>query len=176
MARLVGWLTKGIEFLTWVLAGVGGMLLCLIIAFVVYGVVMRYLFRTPKAWVNEAVALMYLPLIAFGLAYALRTKAHVHVDLLLTRLPLKTQQILNVVTMPLFLTYSALLVWGGWLRAQRALASAMYSVDAHIPFFPLWVLFPIGAGLLCLQAALELARNITALKGGLDRSLPTAEP
>lgn len=170
MRRLV----RGIEWLSSALAVIGGVVLTVMVFLVAYGVIMRYLFHTPKAWVNELVALMYLPVVALGIAYALKMKAHVRVDLLLSRLPRKVEHVLNVITMPLFLLYASLIVWAGWLRASRALASGMHSVDARIPFFPIWILLPIGAGVLVLQGLVELGRNIAALRGGSAQS--TTEP
>src|SRR3972149_954401 len=70
----------------------------LVMVFVVYEIVMRFVFNAPTIWANEAT--VYLLAIGYllGGAYSLYYKAHVRVDILYLRFSPRTKATLDVIT------------------------------------------------------------------------------
>lgn len=64
-------------------------------AWVSYGVVMRYVFRSPDAVVTEATALLLFPVAFAGLAYALDMDAYPRVTALTDKLPPRAARFLE---------------------------------------------------------------------------------
>jgi len=67
---------------TW-LAYAGAAIVFIQVLWTSYGVIMRYVFSSPDAYVTEATALLLFPVAFLGLAYALREDAYPRVSFLL---------------------------------------------------------------------------------------------
>lgn len=89
--RLLGAVTK--------LAGLAAGLCILGTAFIItYEIIMRGIFHSPTSWVNEIAT--YLVSIAgfLGMAYTLRTKGHINVDILTSRLSPSVFRVFEIAT------------------------------------------------------------------------------
>lgn len=73
----------------------GGFMVLIQAVWISYGVIMRYIFRSPDGMVTEATALMLMPIAFLGLAYALKKDAYPKVMLFVERLPLELQRIVE---------------------------------------------------------------------------------
>lgn len=98
--RLLGAVTKAAA----VIAG-----LCILgTAFIItYEIIMRGLFHSPTSWVMEISTYLIIAAGFLGMAYTLRTRGHIHVDILTSRLSRGTQRILEIITtfIAIFLLY-----------------------------------------------------------------------
>lgn len=65
-------------------------LLLLMVAFTVYSVVMRYVFEDPPVWGDLLTVLSNIWLVFLALALTVRDKDHIALDLIYTRLPVKS--------------------------------------------------------------------------------------
>jgi len=61
-----------------------------------YGVVLRYVFKDPKPWVEEISMYCVLWGILFGLSIALRNNQHITIDLVYDRLPPLLQRAVDI--------------------------------------------------------------------------------
>ena len=64
-------------------------LLVMMVAFTVYSVVMRYVFKNPPIWGDLLTVLSNIWLVFFALALTVRDKDHIALDLIYNWLPLK---------------------------------------------------------------------------------------
>ena len=149
------------RFLAWL--GLGMALLTALI------VVMRYGFNVGSILAQEAVIYMHGSLFLLGAAYALKTGAHVRVDIFYRSFSARTQAWVNslggiVFLMPLciFLLISSLdYVGESW--AIRETSPEPGGIPA---VFLLKTLIPLAAVNLALQGAAEIVRNALELVEG----------
>lgn len=89
--RLLGAVTKTAA----ILAG-----LCILAtAFIVtYEIIMRGIFHAPTSWVMEISTYLIIAAGFLGMAYTLRARGHIHVDILTSRLPASLQRIFEIIT------------------------------------------------------------------------------
>ncbi len=159
--------------LTWVEVVIGGGFLLLMVLVIVYGVIMRYIFRAPTALAFELSAFSMLPVTALGLSYAQRERAHVQVELLTSKLSGRALLIVEIIAWLLFFVDSVLLVWAGWLLAEDHLKTHQTSLNAGIPLLLFSILIPIGVGTLSLQLIIDIKHSVDRLRGKpLERHQP----
>jgi TRAP-type mannitol/chloroaromatic compound transport system permease small subunit len=103
-----------------------------IIAVQLYEVIARYVFNAPTLWGNDIAYMTNGTLFLLGAAYTLRMGAHIRIDFLATRLPLRLQHAINLLFyLGLFLpllwyvgSASANKAWRAYLRGELESMSA----------------------------------------------------
>jgi len=143
----------------------GGFFLVFVIFFILYGVLLRYVFRSPTAWSIDLPSYLFLAIVALALAYVHRLRGHIGVEIVVMRLPQRAQRILSIVGSIVLLTFAVFAAWAGWLKAWDHLQHGELSIATGIPLFAVQVILPIGFFLLFLQALVEIGRDIAELKG-----------
>lgn len=149
--------------------------LMLVIALVVSEVVRRYVLEAPTTWGNELIGYLFAGYILLGGGYTLLHRDHVNMDILYSRLAPRTQAILDVMTASFVLIYCFVLLretgtmtYEAWESGQRG------NSDWSPPLFPVYLVLPVGAALILLQAIAKLLRDLhLALTG--RALLPEAE-
>lgn len=137
-------------------------------------VVARYFLNKPIPWAYDVYELLLVGVFFLALGYTYYTKGHVRVDFLTTRLPLKWQVVLDLVTRPLTLAVLVLITWQGWLAASEAwVAKEVSSGIPPVPVFPAKITVAIGGAAITLEVALETYASILKLLG-METS--TAQP
>lgn len=119
-------------------------------------VVLRYLFAAPLSWSVGFVS-NYL-LVAFfflGLPYTVREGAHISIDLVHQRLPLRWQRVCTRAATALGIVFFSALAYGGVLLTADAFArgDAPPPGSAELPW-PVWtstVMVPIGCAVVVLR-------------------------
>ena len=139
----------------------------IVMGFVVYEIVMRFVFNAPTIWANEAT--VYLSAIGYllGGAYSLYYKAHVRVDILYLKFSPRTKAMLDVITFFFAFVYLGALVWVGSTYAWDSVKVLEKTGSPwNPPIYPLKFAIPVGAGLLVLQSVANFVRDLTfAVKG-----------
>ncbi|MDM0078977.1 TRAP transporter small permease subunit [Variovorax sp. J31P179] len=107
--------------------------------------------------------------------YTLLNKEHVRVDLIHSRLSRRQQLWVEIFGTLFFLAPVTLLILVlSWAPFVDAYTSGEVSSNAGgLIRWPVKLLIPVGFGLLLLQGASELIKDVAELRG-LDRSAPTA--
>jgi len=159
-----------IERLSEVLARIAGVALLGMMLVVCYGVVMRYALRSPVAWANEFARFSFLPVVALGLAYALRHGAHVATEVFTGVLSARARKGLHLLSVTLFVAYGVLSCWAGWRLASIAFAQGLRSDEAEIPLVLVQAVIPIGFLALSLQALVQAGK---ALRGDARQTRPS---
>ena len=140
----------------------------LIVALIIgYEVVSRYIFNSPTLWAHETSLMFFGAFVTLGGAYALLQRAHVNMDVVYGRLPVKTKALLDVITFVIFAFFVGVLIWGSGKTAWKAvLLLERASTNWEPPIYPFKVLLPIGAFLLLLQGVAKFVRDIKILRKG----------
>ena len=118
----------------------GGAVIIVQAVWISYGVIMRYVFRSPDAVVTEATALLLFPVAFAGLAYAMQIDAYPRVTMLVNKFSPATRMRLEVFHCFFDSRHSRVLCGGG--GASRM---AGFSFRCGIGNFTLAALFVLGA-------------------------------
>lgn len=84
-----------------------------LLAIVVYGVVLRYIFNDAPPYVEQVALLLIVSVAMFGASAGVRDAGHIGLDSLVTRLPLKLQFWCEVVVYGLTIVFAVALLAGG---------------------------------------------------------------
>lgn len=128
-----------------VLLAIAALMAVMLVAAMIYEVFARYLFNAPTLWAFDISYMLNGGIFILGCAYTLSREAHIRIDILSCRFPLKVQRGVNA------LFYLALLtpVLSGltWAASSRAwLAFVKGEVEHVSPWAPLmWPFYSILA-------------------------------
>lgn len=133
-------------------------------------VVTRYIMSQPLSLADEYGGYMLVAMTMIGLAYTWKEKGHIHVDLIVNRLPSSLQMKFRLVTLALALVLSLLLVAASWeLVSQSFLFGARSGSWLRTPLAWPQMALILGAVLLVAQIfadIVRLCRGLTADGGG----------
>jgi TRAP-type mannitol/chloroaromatic compound transport system permease small subunit len=124
---------------------------------------------SSNAWL-EVQWYLFSAIFLLGAGYTLLRNEHVRIDVLLHRLPKRTQIYIDIFGLLLFLLPAALLIASeSWPLLVKAYRSGEMSENAGgLIRWPVYALVPIGFALLALQGVAELIKRIAFLKGLID--------
>jgi len=137
-----------------------------LILIMLYEVVLRYGFNAPTLWANDLTYMTNGTLFLFGAAWTLRMNAHVRIDFLSTRLPLRLQHFINLAFyLALFLPLiwyvgnaQAFKAWRAWMRKE------LEGMSAWEPYvWPFYTGITIGIIGLGVQVIAETIRHAIGL-------------
>src|SRR4030043_2242960 len=133
-----------------------------IILLSVFEVFTRRILGKPTIWTHEVLSYLFCASILLTMAYTLRYKQHVAVDLIYARLTPKTKAILNIITFVIFLGFfSIVFLWEGIRFAATSWAMWERTPSAfNFYVFPAKTLLPLGIFLLLVQGLSDFIKNI----------------
>ncbi len=150
---------------TWI-GKIASFLILILVAIIMFEVVSRYLFNAPTQWSNELSAYLLTALVMLGGAYCLADEEHVRVDIVHRNFGPRAQDLLEIFTCLLVLTFVSAIVWKGGETSYDALVHDRRSMTIlEMPLFPSMVMVPIGAALLGLQSISGALRAFLRLTG-----------
>ena len=149
-----------IQRLTLTLCYVGMFLLIPMMLLTASDVVGRAVWARPIPGAVELSSYMLAVFILLGVAYTHQVKGHVRVAMLVSRLPERAGNTLDVITTLLSLFIIALLAWQGWVVGieERTVSDML-----RIPQFPFRLLVALAALFLCLELFIDLAVSVGKL-------------
>jgi TRAP-type mannitol/chloroaromatic compound transport system permease small subunit len=138
-----------------------------IVVLMATNVLLRYAFSIGSVWAQELEWHLLVPLILFGMSYALRHGEHVRVDIVYGRFPTRVKLIVDLVSALLTVAISVLIIWFSINYVQQA-----YVIDEGSPDpgglahrFLLKALIPVGFTLLLLQSIASALLSLEKLRG-----------
>jgi TRAP-type mannitol/chloroaromatic compound transport system permease small subunit len=140
----------------------------LVVIFIVYEIMMRYVFHLPTLWVSESMVFGCGLTYVLGAAWALQDNRHVKIDLVYGRLTLRQRAVIDCVTFVFFALYLGFFLWAVSKYAWHSVLVAETSGSAWDPsVYPIKVALAVGTLLLLLQGIAKLIRDLhLAIKGG----------
>ena len=129
-------------------------------------VVLRYGFNSGWVWSLEATTYTFAWLVLLGMAYGVRTRSHIAVDLVVGRLAGGIQKAVSWITLAVCLSYSALMLYGGSVLVMRLMDLGNNARDLPVARWILTLMLPIGFALLLFRF-MELAWQLAS--GAIDR-------
>ncbi|MDP2917208.1 MAG: TRAP transporter small permease subunit, partial [Dehalococcoidia bacterium] len=167
------WLKKAAQYLSKGVSGAskginyfGIVILAAMMLLTAVDVIGRYVFNRPLTGSLELTEFMMVILVAFGLAYTGLQKGHIDVDIVITRLPPKTQAVINAITNTLSLGLFALITWRSVLYGESLRVGKFVSSSLFIPIYPFAYLVALGSLLLCLVFLINLLEHLAKIISG----------
>ena len=139
-----------------------------IVALMATNVLLRYLFRIGSVWSQELEWHLLVPLILFGMSYALRHGEHVRVDILYAKFSDRTKVYVDLLSALLCFALSVLVIWFSLKYVQQSYVIGEQSQDpGGLPYrFLLKALIPTGFALLLAQSIASALGSIEKLRKG----------
>lgn len=135
--------------------GVAGAGIVFMMLLVTLDVILRF-FRSPIPGTYEMAGLIGTVIVSFSLAWTFLERGHIVVEFLISKLPRKTQWIVDAVNDCISLIFFALVAWQSWVYGTSLRASGEVSLTVQLPLFPFLYGIAIGCGLLCLAILADL--------------------
>lgn len=151
-----------------------------LIAAMLYEVVARYAFGAPTLWAFDISYMLNGSIFLLGAAYSLKQDAHVRIDFLSQRFPIKVQQWLNglvylLVMAPLGFAFT-------WVAGQKAFKAFVTGELEHVSpwaphVWPFYLVIAIGLFAFSVQFIIEAFNYLSGAKrpGETDSELQDLE-
>lgn len=141
-----------------------------IVGLMATNVLARYLFSTGTVWSQELEWHLLVPLVLFGMSYALRHGDHVRVDILYAKFPERAKVSVDLVSALLTAAISVIVIWLSIKYVQQAYVIDEGSPDpGGIPHrYLIKSLIPIGFALLFAQSIAVAIGCVEKLKARLS--------
>jgi TRAP-type mannitol/chloroaromatic compound transport system permease small subunit len=144
-----------------------GWLVLLVICFIIYEILMRYVFHLPTLWVSESMVFGAGLTYVLGSAWALQDNRHVKIDLIYGRLTPRQRAVMDSITFVFFALYMGVFLWATAEYARRSVSVLETSGSAwDPPVYPIKLALMAGVFLLLLQGIAKFIRDLHfAIKG-----------
>lgn len=133
----------------------GGAVVIVQAVWISYGVMMRYVFRSPDAVVTEATALLLFPAAFAGLVYAMQADAYPRVTVLVNKLAPATKRRMDAFNCLLMSAVSAFFATAAAEAAWRDFHSGAASEILLWPRYLFWTPSALSLGLFALYTGLR---------------------
>ena len=116
-----------------------------------------------------------VPAIAIlGIAYCQRLGGHIRMDIVVGSLKGRALWFAEFLGVLFMLLITAILIYGSWDHAYRAISLGDSTVDINLPTWPTKILFPILFAILSVRLAIHVIAYLKAIGSGADE--PVAVP
>ena len=141
-------------------------LILLMMGILIFSAVSRSVFNTPYIWVIEMAQFTMAAYYLLGGGYTMQNEAHVRMDLLYERWPVKKRAFVDSITAFCLIFYLGVLFYGGWSSTEYALQYGQKNYSSWgPPMAPIKIIMTFGIFLMLLQAFAMLFRDIATFRG-----------
>ncbi|MEZ5614939.1 MAG: TRAP transporter small permease subunit [Rhodocyclaceae bacterium] len=149
---------------------IGKSIIWLILASVILSAgnaIVRKIFNTSSNALLEIQWYLFAAVFMLGAGYAFLKNAHVRIDFLSNRFSARTRNWIDILGILVFLgPLCVMLITTSWPLFMNAWESGEMSQNAGgLIRWPIYLMIPVGMGLLLLQAAAELVKRVAFLRG-----------
>ena len=144
-----------------------GWLIFIVVGFIIYEIMMRYVFHLPTLWVSESMVFGSGLAYVLGAAWALQENRHVKIDLIYGHLTPRRRAVIDSITFVFFALYLGVFLWATTEYALRSVTVHETSGSAwDPPVYPIKLALLVGVVMLLLQGIAKFIRDLHfAIKG-----------
>lgn len=126
----------------------------------------RSLFDVSYLWVIEMAQFTMAAYYLLGGGYTMQNQAHVRMDLLYERWPVKKRAFADSITAFCLIFYLVVLLYGGYSSTEYALEYGQKNYSAWAPpMAPIKIIMTVGIFLMLLQAIAVFFRDLATARG-----------
>jgi len=133
-------------------------------------VLLRKLFNSPISGGAELIEFMMGIVVTFSVAYAAHKKAHIGVDLVISRFKDRTRAVIRSITSFLTLIFFICIAWQNFIYISDEYHSNLTSAVLYIPVYPFVTIVAVGFLILCLILLAEFFSLLGEVVSGWTRS------
>lgn len=138
-------------------------LMAMMVATVTWQVATRYLLNRPSSYTEELSTYLLIWISLLGAVYALRTNAHLGIDLLTRNLTGTKKKISNAIINSAVISFAAVVfIFGGARLVYVTLKLNQISAAFKVPVGYIYTVLPISGALLILYAIADLKGTLPA--------------
>lgn len=141
------------------------------ITLIFYGVIMRYVFNEPKAWVEEVVRYAIIWGTFLGFSIALRHNQHIQVDILYDKLPKGGKKVVDIIATTISILFCVAYTYYGFILVENRYTSGMVSLDVGIPMWIVYLILPISGVLFLLRFIERLVNQLRGKEVNYDNPI-----
>jgi len=149
---------KVVRMVCRVLGIIGTSFMIFLMLLTVTDILLRYFFNAPITGATEISRLLMIVIVFPALGWAAIDRAHVRVDLIVSRIPLRIQRIFESITFLFALVTFVIITWQSFLEA--AVVNRQTSL-IKLPFAPFYWIMAGGFAIFCLAIAALIIEDIT---------------
>lgn len=139
--------------------GLGILLALMLLTFA--DVCLRYVFNHPIEGSYELTEYMMAFVVGFGIAYCAVLRGHISIEIVVSRLPQRTQVIIEAVTSIITAILFCLITWQYVLQVIDSYHSGRVSVILYIPIYPFIAVVLLGSAALALVLITQFVENLS---------------
>jgi len=141
-------------------------LIFLMMGILLFSAVSRSIFNVPYTWVIEMAQFTMAAYYLLGGGYTMQNDAHVRMDLLYERWPVKKRAFADSITAFCLILYLGVLLYGGYSSTEYAVEYGQKNYSAWAPpMAPIKIIMTIGIFLMLLQAIAIFFRDLATARG-----------
>ena len=144
-----------------VLEFIGGCFFVGLTILVLIQVFMRYVFHSSPMWTEELARYCSIWSVLILGSVSIYEKGHVALDFFVLLLPKGWQKVFSVIDGIIVVIFLACFIYGGWGMVQAALTSGQMTTGSRIPFFLVYMIFPIGGVLMVIAELMHVYADLT---------------
>ncbi|MES2104496.1 MAG: TRAP transporter small permease [Pseudomonadota bacterium] len=141
-----------------------------------YSVVVRYFFKVPTDWQDEASVFMLIGVTFFSAAYVQSYRGHIGIEVLSSILPAFVNRLRLILVDVFSFAFCAFFCWKSWTLFHEAWADGQTTSSTFAP--PLWIpysMMSLGMTLLSLQILVQVVAAVTATASTSSAATVAAE-
>ncbi|RQD66655.1 MAG: TRAP transporter small permease [Desulfonatronovibrio sp. MSAO_Bac4] len=136
--------------------------LVLVMLVIVSNILLRIWWK-PLPGSYELVEILGAVILSMGIAYCAVTRGHVTVSLLVDKLSLRNQALVDLITSTISLIFISSICWGIFKYGNMMHARGLETSILSIPLYPVYYLVASGFAMLSLTALLDIIKSISTL-------------
>lgn len=133
------------------------------------GVLKRYIFRDPIAWMEEIQPLLFLWMVFLAAGAAFRTGGHVAIEIVVDALPKKVSSVIERIDVLVELLILAYLTWQSCVFYGQCVATNKVTLFLQIPYSLAYVVLPIGCVLMIVSVIYREVSDIRAARATKEK-------
>ena len=125
----------------------------------------RFFFGSPIRGSIELTETLMVAVVFFAIAHTQAQKAHISMEILVSKLRPKPQTILSIVALLIALGIFSLITWRVGVNAYKSVLIGEFIFGGiQFPIWPAKIVLVLGCGLLCLQYIKQLVQNCITIR------------
>lgn len=147
-----------------ILSYIVAVLLVLMSGTVFGNVIFRYFLDVSLAWYEEVSRFLLIWIVFLGAVLAYIKNDHLGIDVLLLVLPPRARKLVVLLSDLLVMAALAIMFQGGWAMTKDSLASGWVAASVPIPYGYVYMVGPISAALMIVQAVIKFVNDLQSFK------------
>lgn len=160
----IGEFEKGVSIMSDILMYISGGLLLIMLLLGISDVTARYLLNKAIVGTTEFFEVLMPGMVLLSLAYTQKVKAHITVDLFISKFPARAQAVLGIVVTVWAIILFGLVAWQGTALIFTYYQSGRVITNTGIPMYLPRMIVPLGAATISLVFVVDLLHFIREIR------------